>query len=124
MEIGELDEVICQICDSVMKDEQWYTDQKYDTSLSFYPARWHRICSVTCQEHAIKFNAMWSMKEKLRNISQVPFGTFNDIFGFGVAGGYAQKKYEMARQNPLIFLMSLDQNNFRKFALTQKTGVI
>lgn len=113
----------CQICDSELKEEQWYTDQNFDTKLSFYPCKWYRICSTECQEHAIQFNAIWNMKEKLRNMQEAPFSTFNAIFKFNEAGGYAEDKYRKMRSNPWLFLQTLDKNYFRNFALSLKTGV-
>ena len=111
------EEVRCQICDNGMPEN---FDARFDKThihqiTQFHPARWMAICSYECQEKAIKFNAMWSMKNTLKNMSRIPFETFQEVFNFPEAGGYAEDKYEKMRVAPHLFIQMLDKNYFKKF---------
>jgi len=101
----------CQMCGGELPTEE----NNVDNNLPFSPSTVWGICSYKCQENAIQLQACWAMKEKLRNISRLPYETFVEAFGFGEAGGYAQDKYDKMRQNSLFFLYSLDEEKFKKF---------
>lgn len=105
----------CQICDSILKTEDEFTAENHSTIFPFYPSRWQRICSTKCQLEAIEFNACWRMKTKIKNMSPVPFETFNDHFKFNEDGGYAMRWWYQMRGEPLMFLFKLDFQNFKKF---------
>lgn len=69
-------------------------------------------CSYPCLHSAIMANGAWRLKENLRRLSNASFDTFQDIFAFGVDGGYAKNMFELARSSPILFMYRLDSNNF------------
>lgn len=109
---------VCQMCkkdlsemdDDVSKLPEGVGD------LSFYPAKYMRICSYKCANEAIRFNAAWNFKALIKNMNlRIPtFTDFQKVFEFDEAGGYAEGKYEDMRRNPLGFMYGLDETNFAK----------
>lgn len=112
-----MEEIItCQWCEkTITKDDFKDIDPEVAQIEKFNPSLWRRICSYKCQQKSLEFNAMWNMKNKLRNISNIPFGTFQKAFNFPEAGNYTLGKYEKMRINPAMFLYGLDIDNFKKF---------
>lgn len=106
---------ICQVCKQELQEGDEWRKELPDTSmLPWSPRGWDgtNICSIKCQENAIRMNACWYFKNALKNMQQMPFSNFNELFGFGEEGGYAERKYEQMRCNPYHFILGLDVDNF------------
>lgn len=105
----------CQICEC---ENELFSEEKLkemENNLDFNPGDNYRICSNKCQERAIRFNACWNLKNKLKNISGISYRLFIELMEFPEAGGYASDKYEKMRINPALFIMTLDEKKFLRF---------
>jgi hypothetical protein len=71
-------------------------------------------CSYECHSIAIKAKGGFILKERLRNMNNMNFESFNEIFNFPLHGGYALDMYDKMRRNTWFFLLKLDNNNFIK----------
>ena len=106
------EKIYCQVCKKELPDIEEL--KKLDNNLKFSPSHYN-ICSNECQELGIRANACYKLRSKLRNATLIPYETFKEAMDFPTEGGYADDKYEKMRFNPLLFIHSLDENNFRKF---------
>lgn len=106
--------ITCQICNKEIPKDFTFPDN----GVQWSPARWKRICSVRCQENGIRLQALFNLRQKLKNAYDIfDYKSFQEVFAFGEDGGYAEKKYELYRQDTYRFMLSLDEKNATKFFL-------
>lgn len=105
----------CQICNRDM-DEHYFIDNNFADAqiLEFHPDSSTGICSYKCQRNAIRINASFKFMNKVKNMQNIPYETFQDIFNFPIEGMYSKEKYKLMQRDSFLFVLGLDVDNIKK----------
>lgn len=116
--------MLCQMCKKDISDMDDDISKLPEGvgDLSFFPAKFMKLCSYKCADAAIRFNANWNFKSLIKNLNirLSTFESFQEVFDFDPAGGYAEDKFTTMRRDSLGFVYGLDEKNFAKLSRVKR----